>query len=370
VAPNGQVGHALPVGIGMASPATLDAAAWVAAEAGRPAVVIASRRQVTGSRTPGYVGWTTAQWRARAARAGLFAARDHGGPYQHPGDSDSDSDGNGGGFGGAMAEARRALFDDIDAGIGLVHIDTSLDRGDRPADPDLALARCLDLVTACAEYAAATGRDVAYEVGLEVQVTHVASARDCREWTGALLDGLRDRCGVVPVFVVAQTGTCVADGGNVGDLHRDPSGPPARALRDLAAAVAGLGCRLKAHNCDFLSREAIDVLRSCGVWMNISPELGAAQTAAVLTAAREAGAHAAVDRFAAAVLEAGHWRKWVTPSGSTGEWDRIVLGGAYLFATDHFAEFTRRVDPLRRAAGSGVHRVAVEAAAAVVRRYA
>jgi hypothetical protein len=357
-----RIDHSLPVCVGMASRASLDAAAVLAVERGRPAVLIASRRQVTGSTTPGYVGWTTLQWRARAGRTGLIAARDHGGPYQHPGDANRDP-------AAAMAAARQALLDDIDAGVPLLHVDTSLDAGGQPTDPGVALTRCVELVGACAAYAEATGRDVAYEVGLEVQATHVAPVRECREWTGTLLDELRRTCGVTPAFVVAQTGTHVADGRNRGDLHRDSTGAAGRALRELAAAVKALGCRLKAHNCDFLRREAIDVLRACGVWVNISPELGAAQTAAVLDTARQAGRAAAADRFAAAVLAAGHWRKWVTPGGPAGEWDRILLGGAYLFATGHFAELAAEVDPVLHTGGTSLHAIAVDAGVAVVRRY-
>ena len=149
----GDVDRSLPVAVGMVTQYTLDAVSEVAGEAGRPVLLIASRRQVEcSSAGGGYVGWTTEQWCAKAmsAPAGrLILARDHGGPYQHPGDDRAGADGTDGDGELAMAAARHSLRCDIESGVRLLHLDTSLGPGGRAESVAVALARAVALVADC-----------------------------------------------------------------------------------------------------------------------------------------------------------------------------------------------------------------------------
>lgn len=103
--------------------------------------------------------------------------------------------------------------------------------------------------------------------------------------------------------------------------------------------------------------------------MNISPELGLAQTRAVLAAGRAAGLGTHVDAFCQATLEAGHWRRWVPQDDHVSDAEKVRLGGSYMFATHHFKELSQRLDRELVSAATTSARIAVEAVKNVMRRY-
>lgn len=369
-----QIDRSLRIAVGMATRYVLDAAREVAAETDRPVLVIASRRQVDNADAGvGYVGLSTPEWCARAgsdhrggtSRGGpLLLCRDHGGPYQHPRD-----------IGGAvepsiaMKFAAESMRWDIESGVHLIHIDTSFGPGGLAEDPQTACERALELAAGCAEVAAANDRRIAYEVGIEVQDTHVADAEEYAAQLAELLARLRRECAVTPAFLVAQTGTKVFRRTNLGVLARQPGGPGRHeSLERLGTVVRGLGGRLKAHNCDYLDQHAVRRLHLAGAWMNVSPELGVAQTTAVVAAARAANLGGPLDAFCDATVAAGSWRKWVGDDEVSDE-EKVALGGSYLFATPLFAELRQRLDHALRPAGRSTERIAIDAVKAVMHRY-
>jgi hypothetical protein len=361
-----RVERSLRVAIGMATPYSLDAAREVAAETGRPVIVIASRRQVDGVE-PGYVGWNTPQWCAAAGTGrgagGLLLARDHGGPYQHPRDLGHRDPAD------VMRSAREALLLDIDSGVELLHVDTSVGADGSPETPDRARQRAVELINACTAHAAAVGRRVGFEVGLEVQEEQVADDAAFGEHMWELLGELSRYGNERPLFVVAQTGTKVTGRRNTGVLARRPDADPRRRLDRLARLVGALRSRLKAHNCDYLPGPAVTALRSCGAWMNISPEAGVAQTTAVLHAARAARLSEVVDDFCDATLRAGHWRRWLG-DGPAADDDKVATGGSYLFATPAFAALRAELDRALAGSGRSTRRIATDAVKSLIRRYA
>lgn len=366
-----QVDQTLRVAVGMASAYVLDAAREIAAEVARPVMLIASRRQVDSARLGGgYVGWTTAEWCARArpddGHAPLFLCRDHGGPYQHPDEADKPTD-----PATAMRSSLESLRCDIESGIKLLHIDTSLGPGGMAELPHVAKERAIELVGASADLARSRGRPVGFEIGLEVQAEDIANYHEYREWIGDLLTQLRQRCGLSPTFVVAQTGTKVTGLHNTGVIERQRGHPGnQQRLRDLASVARSLGSRLKAHNCDYLSDKAVRQMRLAGAWMNISPEAGTAQTIAIVRAARAARVNGPLDEFCDAAISAGYWRKWALHSEKPiSDDEKVALGGSYLFATPAFENLRERIDGALRPRGSSTRRIAIEAVKAVMYRY-
>jgi hypothetical protein len=228
----------------------------------------------------------------------------------------------------------------------------------------------VELVGACAEIAAREHRSVGFELGVEVQSEQIADPQRFAEEVGPLVAAVRRACGAAPMFLVAQTGTKVAGRRNTGELQHRALAAQDQRLRGLAAAVGALGSRLKAHNCDYLSGRAIASLHDRRAWMNISPEIGSAQTAAVLRAARENRLDGSLDSFCEAVIAAGYWRKWAdAPDSAVSDHEKVIIGGSYLFATPAFAELAERLDRALRPQGGATRRVATDAAKAVVRRF-
>jgi hypothetical protein len=355
----------------MATAYSLDVASELSLETARPVMVIASRRQVDCVTVDGgYVGWDTSEWCARAFHLNnsgtLLLARDHGGPYQHPwelGQEASTRD--------VMLSALHSFRCDIESGVELLHIDTGLGEGGVPEEPTIAIQRAVELVAGCTEIADELGRVVRYEVGIEAQNETIADPLEVMRHLGPLLDELRRHHRVSPAFVVTQTGTKVIGRQNTGLLQRrSPSGEEPTRLGKLANAIQSLDTRLKAHNADYLGDEAIRELHSVGAWMNISPELGCAQTIAVLAAARAARLDQTLDGFCNATIEAGYWRRWVEGTGQEAtDLDKVVLGGSYLFATPVFVELRDQLDRALQSRELSTRRIAIDAGKAVARRY-
>lgn len=369
-----QIDRSLRIAVGMATEYVLDAAREVATEVGRPVMVIASRRQIESiDAGGGYVGLSTPEWCARARSGGtsgeatghVLLARDHGGPYQHPRDLSGVVAPS-----TAMKAAAESFRWDIESGVDLIHIDTSLGVDGLGEDPHTACERALELATGCAEVAASTGRPIAYEVGIEVQDTSIADAQEYADQMDDLLGRLRRECAISPAFLVAQTGTKVFQRTNRGVLQRRPELlRNQRSLRNLGSVVGSLGSRLKAHNCDYLDDQAVRELHRAGAWMNVSPELGVAQTIAVLEAARGAKLGDPLDAFCEATITAGYWRKWTGDDPAVPDDEKVMLGGSYLFAAPVFAELRQRLDHALRPQGRSTARIAIDAVKAVMRRY-
>jgi len=355
----------------MATGYSLDAAREVAVAADRPVMVLASRRQVDCEHAGGgYVGWTTPEWCSRSGnigdRAGLILTRDHGGPYQHPRDIQERADPP-----NAMAFAIDSLRCDIESGVELLHIDTSIGRGGTAESAPIAVHRALELIAACKDIAGGAGRTVGFELGVEVQTEAISDPQVFASEIAPLVTELRQDHGVSPIFMVAQTGTKVRGRRNSGVLQsQGPSESQDRRLCGLASVVRSLGSQLKAHNCDYLGDEAVRRLRSVGAWMNVSPELGTAQTVTVLRAAQHNSLDGVIDSFCDAVIKAGYWRKWADgPEEMVPDREKVLLGGSYLFSTPTFTELRERLDRALRPQGLSTRRIAIDAAKAVVRRY-
>ncbi|HEX6499952.1 MAG TPA: class II D-tagatose-bisphosphate aldolase, non-catalytic subunit [Micromonosporaceae bacterium] len=372
------VDASLPVAVGMATRYCLTAASEVAAETGRPVMVVASRRQVDTVAGSGYLGWSTGQWCAARrhppgaealGRVGhnVLLARDHAGPYQHPDDL---ADG-GVPLTTAMATTIEALRRDIESGVDLIHIDTSLGSGGRPERPAIARQRAIDLVEHCVRVAARHRRRVGFEVGVETQVDQIDDPMAYLADLVPLLRDLRRVCDVAPLFVVARTGTRVSGLGNSGVLALRPDSRTARLqLGLLGTLVQATGSRLKAHGCDFLPVPAIRSLRDAGAWMNVSSELGAVQTTAVLRAARSVGLDAAADAFCDEAVRAGCWREpGNRDSVVLSDDEKVALGGASLFAGATFADLRDRLDAALASRGGSTARLAIDAAKQVISRY-
>lgn len=362
--------NSIRVAVGVCTKYVMQGAREVASETGRPVIVIASRRQVESRDFGGgYVGLGTPEWcddvSADTADGMIILARDHGGPYQHPSEMElSEAE--------AMSSALDSLRGDIECGVEMLHIDTGTGK-DGPASVDYAMTAALELVAECTTIARNLRRTVGFEIGVEVQDYRMSTVAEFEEGVGSLLREIRDSIGIIPQFVVAQTGTLVSGWRNKGVLA-DPRTrvESSEGLRLLSGAARAAGSRLKAHNCDYLERYAVRYLGENDAWVNISPEVGFAQTKAILHASRLAGLGRELDDFCQATIDSGRWRKWV-PRDQDGESmsdeGKILLGGSYLFSTECFSELCEHLDHALKSEGSSSKRVAIESIKSVIYYY-
>lgn len=324
------------VGIGPVSRTTVDAALAVARRTRTPLMLIPSRRQVDADEFGGgYLGWTTRQFadhvRARDPHGLTLLCRDHGGPWMHTAEADIAAPHE------ALDSCVRSFTADLDAGFGLLHIDTSEGRpGTGPVPARTAAARLVELYARCHAEATARGSRVAYEIGFEPQDV---STNDPDEFKAALrlvLEGIEAAGAPRPRYVVAQTGTKVAELRNVGRFHN----PEARAetlrqVSTLAAICHQEGVRLKAHNCDYLTtEETVSLLRAGVDAFNVAPEYGVCETRTLLRVLDELEMDRAKEEFLRLAHDSGKWRKWMLdPTGAT-DTERAVVAGHYVFGTE------------------------------------
>lgn len=329
------------VAFGVTSRNAVDAVLALARRHRRRLMLIASRAQVEGERFGGgYVeGWDTVRLvnyvRERDPGGNVIVCRDHGGPWQHAVEAGSPEP-------EAMASSLRSLREDIAAGVEILHIDTSRDHSG-PASLESAICRLIALYRECHEYARTMGRHVLYEIGFEEQSADIG---EVAEFDTALMD-VADRLTAeslpLPTFVVAQTGTKVVELENRGAIVHDP-GAVRTVVRHLAGACGGFGARLKAHNVDYLGEEALRALVDGGVdAVNVAPELGVAETRALLRLLTAMRLTRQRDAFLELAYDCEAWRKWLAPQSAADDLHRCVMAGHYVFGTAEFKEIKKEV---------------------------
>ncbi|WP_145926741.1 tagatose-6-phosphate kinase [Amycolatopsis orientalis] len=312
-------------------------------------MLVASRGQIDAEALGGgYVeNWTTEAYtdfvRSIDPDRRILLCRDHGGPWQRQSDVDEGLDEK-----EAMASSLESFRCDIRAGMDLLHVDASKE-GSAPADFDTALSRLVALCGECDESARRDGRDVAFEVGLERQDATIDDPRDFADKLLRIMDELERLSLPRPAFVVGQTGTKVVGTTNQGAFRG--CGRQVDAVRAIVELCRERGTALKAHNADYLHPEQLDGLVSAGVdAINIAPEVGVAETRAILGWLKEKELRAEEDFFLDLAFNSKAWVKWF-PDGEGTDIERATAAGHYVFATEEFRELKSRLEQVDPGAG-------------------
>ncbi|GAA1982642.1 class II D-tagatose-bisphosphate aldolase, non-catalytic subunit [Nocardiopsis rhodophaea] len=324
------------LGVGPMSKNAVDAAIRVAYRRRRRLMLIPSRRQVEAAEQGGgYVeGWTTESFseyvRSHDPDNLILLCRDHGGPYQNPGEKQQRY-----ALGEAMKSAAQSYEVDIRQGFDLLHVDTSVDL-EGIAAVEVAIDRAVDLYGRVVELAHSLGRNTLFEIGFEDQGGDTNDPAEFAEQVGTVLERLKAARLPKPTFIVAQTATKVMETRNVGGLTLAPFAV-ATTVHELARVTRRHGVALKAHNCDYLDRDQLGYLNAAGVdALNVAPEFGVAETRAFLRMLEELNLPVQRERFLEAAYDSGSWKKWMHPQTTATDTDRAVIAGHYIFATETF----------------------------------
>ncbi|MFF3752422.1 class II D-tagatose-bisphosphate aldolase non-catalytic subunit [Streptomyces sp. NPDC002018] len=326
------------LGVGPMSKNAVDAALEVAYRHRRPLMLIPSRRQVEAeAQGGGYVeGWDTAAFagyvRDRDPEGLILLCRDHGGPYQNPREKQQRY-----GLSEAMKSAAQSYEEDIRQGFDLLHVDTSVDL-EGVATLEAAIDRAVELYARAVEFARSVGAEPQFEIGFEDQGSDTNDPAEFEAQVGTALERLRAAGLPDPTFIVAQTATKVLETENVGALTVAPFAVSST-IRELAAITRRNGIALKAHNCDYLSREQLAYLSRAGVdALNVAPEFGVVESRAFVALLRELGLNVQLERFLALAYESRSWQKWMHADTRAGDTGRAMIAGHYVFATDAFRD--------------------------------
>lgn len=338
--------HCTLLGVGPMSKNCVDAAIELSNEHEIPIMLIASRRQIEADTFGGgYVNnWTTeafADYVINQDKKGkLILSRDHGGPWQ----SEFETKGNLS-LRKAMESAKKSFQVDIESGFELIHIDTSVDIFGTPSK-DEVLQRLFELYEFCWSVAQNNNRQIIFEIGTEVQSGITYNPEDLEYNLSETFRFCKSKKLPLPTFVVVQTGTCVKETRNVGSFDS-----PARIVGELPIEIQLPMildiCRkydilMKEHNTDYLSDESLIWHPRLGIHAaNVAPEFGVVESRAFHNLLKEYGLDQIADQFIELSYSSNKWNKWILPDSSSGQFEKGLIAGHYIFATDQFSELKK-----------------------------
>jgi len=250
-------------------------------------MLIASRNQIDSE--GGYVGFTSKEFVDYVRKQGgdVIICRDHSGSS--------------------------SIKNDIEVGFDLIHIDCSNYWN----------------VHGATWWLIKEAGDTLLEVGTE-ENTGVATSPDKLRSDLEFITGFAR-----PEFVVGGTGSLVKEIYQVGSFALNGT-------MELVDIAHSFGVKFKEHNADYTTSDDLKLRRRAGVdAVNIGPELGVAQTKAVIGLAVNYGLYNELDAFLRRSLESNRWEKWVYSKPS--DFLKSVIAGHYVFNSD---EYKRLADKL------------------------
>lgn len=302
-------------------------------------MLIASRRQVECAELGGgYVeNWSTEEFSDYVKRndpeGRVLTCRDHGGPWQGSGENHLSID-------EAMRQAKTSYMADIQSGFSVIHIDPSVNPTNEELTVETVLERVFELYTFCWETAQKLGKDIVFEIGTEEQDCSTGSLKDL----DYVLERINSFCLSEklpkPLFVVAQTGTKVMEDKNIGTFGSvnekvDEGLSPEQQIPLVIKKLEAQGMLLKQHNTDYIEDATLSLMPGLGVHAaNVAPEFGVFETRRLLALLRQFKLMDLHERFVKLAYDSCKWEKWMLPETSADDYQRAVICGHYVFATE------------------------------------
>lgn len=331
------------LGVGPMSKNCVDAAIELSNDYEIPLMLIASRRQIEAEEFGGgYVNnWSTerfAEYVIEHDRKGkIILARDHGGPWQNDFEKEQKLS-----LRNAMESAKRSFRIDIESGFEMIHIDPSIDiYGELSVDE--TFLRIFELYEFCWSVAEQKKRKILFEIGTEEQNGSNRSQFDSEYVVSETYKFCKKKMLPFPTFVVIQTGTKVMETKNIGTLDN-----PFRVHGELPAEIQipkildmcnRHNIFLKQHNTDYLSNEALAWHPKLGIHSaNVAPEFGVAETLAFIEILKKHKLNDLIGKFVKLSYESKKWQKWMLPETKTGEMEKAIIAGHYVFFDPEFVE--------------------------------
>lgn len=331
------------LGIGPMSVNCVDATIELATEFQIPLLLIASRRQIDSEQFGGgYVNnWTTEAFcryvQTHDKNAHVLLARDHGGPWQSDVEVSCQMT-----LQEAMSSAKDSYRADIAAGMSIIHIDPGRSiSGEANASVEEFIERTKELMLFCYQEAEHLGKNIAIEVGTDEGLVGSASIVETEKMLVNILDFCKVEKLRPPSFMVVQTGTKVMEMRNVGILDEIIRGcPNAKHHSDLLKLIRLCNQHnvlLKEHNADYLSNETLSWHPQMGIdSANIAPEFGVIETKTFLKILKENHWHTLHEQTLDLAFHSGKWKKWMLDNTTATDYERAVIAGHYVFATEEF----------------------------------
>ncbi len=362
------------IGVGPMSKNCVDAAIELAHEHNIPLFLIASRRQIECQEFGGgYVeGWSTEAFAkyvsSRDKKGRTILARDHGGPWQNTFEIEGEFS-----LRQAMESTKRSFEVDIKCGFEMIHIDPSVSIHG-PLKISDVIDRVFELYEFCWSIARNQKRDIMFEIGTEEQSGGIQSLQELEYTLSETQKYCKKNRLPLPKFVVVQTGTRTMEMRNVGTFDS-----PFRIKHELPAEIqiprilnlcSQHNIYIKEHNADYLSDEALEWHPRLGIHAaNVAPAFGTAESIAFARLLRSNGLNKELDEFIALSVASGKWRKWMSPESTASDFDRAIIAGHYVFATEPFRALKEKLSSILAKNGTSLDSVLKQAVRESIGRY-
>ncbi len=282
----------------------------------RELMLIASKNQIDHS--GGYVnGWNTFEYmqfikemKLKYVNSKVIICRDHCGP----------------GFNGnfEIEDTYKTIKNDIENGFNLIHIDLCHYNGTK--DEQLEASKKL------VEYCLSLNPSIMLEIGTDENAGDNFSIPNLSEIEKEI-DFFKGFCS--PEFYVVQTGSLTKEVNQVGNFNGD-------FLKGISVLLKIKDIKLKEHNADYLSREAIKKRKGIVDAINIAPQLGVVQTNLVLGKCLVYGID--FTDFVEEVYNSGKWKKWLHNNTPDNKFLCILVAGHYHFSSNNYKKIINKLE--------------------------
>lgn len=231
----------------------------------------------------------------------VLICRDHCGPYF----SDNDDELI---LADAVEACLKTIEADCNANFDLIHIDVSR----------VTIAQQFDIAKVLFDHVRKFKPDMAFEFGTEDNTgTNLKDSMQKLQQQLEFIEAYKPNV----KFVVSQTGSLTKHT-QVGKF--DP-----KDNMQIAELIHNKGILFKEHNADYLNATEVNLRKTTGVdSINIAPQLGSVQSSVMLYYKHHCSE--LYETFYNEVLEAGYWKKWVTPDITDND-TKFIAGAHYCY---------------------------------------
>ena len=258
----------------------------------------------------------------------------------------------------ALRLAKVAISADIDAGLDLIHIDTSRDEHGSSVDEERMHADQIALYTHAAAEAAQCDHDLALSIGSRQQSASDDSLDGFAGYVDRSITAILSHGHDIPRHFSAKVGTCARDLANHGRLMRAQSGSQGVTAHEATVSEASAVCEfagssLLAFEGDWLSAAALRMMHPLGVeTLSMGISLAVEEMRFHLRLAESLGLNSLRDRIVEVAVTSGAWRRFATVKKKLDDEEKCLLGGALLLGNPEFSGLIGRLE--RRTAAAGM----------------
>ncbi len=334
------------LGVGPMSVNVVDSSIEISDKYKAPIMLIASRRQIESRKYGGgYVNnWDTENYskyvRSKTKGSNIYLARDHGGPWQNNEDVKKKIS-----LKDAMISAKYSYEEDINSGFQFIHIDTSIDIH-KKINFKNSMNRLFELYEHCYSYSRRKGKEILFEIGTEEQNGSTNSFEELRETLDKLSTFCKKNRLPKVTFVVIQSGTKVMERKNIGSFES-----PVRIRNEIPVEIHLIKileiCKeynvyMKEHNTDYLLNDSLKWHPRLGIHAaNVAPEFGVAESLALINIMKKFKLRRQLNKFLELSYSSKKWSKWVINKDLISDYEKSIISGHYIFATNEFFEIKK-----------------------------